>query len=401
MKISVYVRKDRRNADGSYGIYLRFKPVNENRFMIHTGLTCMYEPVNFSFPKTEPNGRVKSVKLMEMYTKCEDFVYRNRNLTTERMKECLSEIITGKHICKNSVESMFNEFSSKKYKGTRKMYERTCKKVISFDPKADFDKIDKDWLNDFWKFLEDDGANVNGIGHHFRNLRAVFNYAIEQNVTNNYPFRKFKIKKEQTGKRDLTIEQLRVLRDYPLKPFQQPYRDVFMLMFYLCGINAGDLFLLTEKNIKNGRIEYYRQKTKKYYSIKIEPEAKVILDKYKGKNYLLSMMDNNIDYHQPLKRLNQQLKKIGMVYQDGKKWSGTALFPDLSSYYSRHTWASIASEIDIPMDVIAQALGHATPYSTTDIYVNRRLKKIDVANRKVLDYLLADDRHVDDSHQKD
>lgn len=44
-------------------------------------------------------------------------------------------------------------------------------------------------------------------------------------------------------------------------------------------------------------------------------------------------------------------------------------------------------QLDIPMDTIAQALGHATPYTTTDIYVNRRLKKIDEANRKVIDFI--------------
>lgn len=387
MKISVFTDKRRANSDGMYSVYLRFKPKCTKAYLIHTGITCVNEPINMMFPVSEQNAHSKSVRLMTAYTQCEDFCFRNQTMPDVKLRYHLTEIVTGKSAIRIDIWTMFDKFASEKYEGTRKMYERTSRKVTEFDSKADFESIDKRWLERFHKWLMDGGANANGAAHHLRNLRAVFNYAIEEEVTNNYPFRKYKIRYEQTRKRDLTIDQLCQLRDVQLLPFQEPYRDIFMLMFYLCGINAGDLFLLTKDNVNNGRIEYYRQKTKKYYSIKIEPEAQVILEKYKGEKYLLNMMDNNVDYHQPLKRMNQQLKKIGKVYKEGEKWEGTALFPGISSYYARHTWASIAAEADIPMDVIAQALGHASPYSTTDIYVNRRLKKIDEANRKVLDFI--------------
>lgn len=387
MKISVFTNTSRPNKDGQFGVYLRFKPKNQQRFLIFTGINCLFPPDNCTFPKTETGWQQKTYKLMTLFTQCQDFIYHNPNMAIERTKSELSSIISGKSAVRISIWTMFDRFAAEKYEGTRKMYERTSRKIAEFDSKADFESIDKRWLERFHKWLIDGGANANGAAHHFRNLRAVFNFAIEEEVTNNYPFRKYKIRYEQTRKRDLTIDLLRQLRDVELLPFQEPHRDIFMLMFYLCGINAGDLFLLTKENVNNGRIEYYRQKTKKYYSIKIEPEAQAIIDKYAGEKYLLNFMDRNTDYHQPLKRLNQQLKKIGMIYKEGEEWEGEPLFPGISSYYARHTWASIAAEADIPMDVIAQALGHASPYSTTDIYVNRRLKKIDEANRKVIDFI--------------
>lgn len=265
---------------------------------------------------------------------------------------------------------------------------RTCGKVLEFDGCADFDSMDVRWLERFSKWLRHGGANVNGVAHHMRNLRAVFNFALDEELTRNYPFRKFRIRGEQTGKRDLTVEQLRMIRDLVCEEFQGRWRDLFLLMFYLCGINAGDLFLLRHENVRNGRIEYHRQKTGKWYSIRIEPEARVILDRYHGnREWLLDVMDTNVDYRQPLKRMNQQLKKLGMVWHEGQTWTGKALFPNLSTYYARHSWASLAAELDVPMDVIAQALGHSTPYTTTDIYVNRRLRKIDEANRRVIDYI--------------
>ena len=392
MKVTIYTDKRRLTADGMMPVRLRFQPKGGTAFMISTGIECKNEPTNCVFPPSEPSHSSKTFRLMQMYTSCQDYIFKHHDTALAKMKAELSAIITGRQTGKVTLAGMFEKFACEKYEGTKKMYDRTCKKILEFDPKADFDTIDKRWLERFWAHLEKEGANTNGIGHHFRNLRAVFNFAIEEDVTNNYPFRKFRIRHEQTRKRDLTAEQLVTLQTIQLEPFQAQYRDLFMLMFYLCGINAGDLLLLTKKNINNGRIEYYRQKTKKYYSIRIEPEAQAIIDKYKGEKYLLKFMDTNTDYHTPLKHMNDQLKKIGKTYHEGAQWSGDPLFPALSSYYARHSWASIAADLDIPMDTIAQALGHATPYTTTDIYVNRRLKKIDEANRKVIDFL--NEKHV-------
>ena len=95
---------------------------------------------------------------------------------------------------------------------------------------------------------------INAYAIHLRNIRAIFNYAIDENITNLYPFRKFKIKHEETRKRSLTLKQLRELINYPCKNFEIRYRDIFLLMFYLIGINAVDLFNLSDIN-PEGRIE--------------------------------------------------------------------------------------------------------------------------------------------------
>lgn len=337
MKISVYVDKRRRNASGAMAVRLRFKPHRGAAFMVATGLECNNEPVNCTFPSIEPNAKAKSFRLMKLFTDCQKYVYQHSEQTAEKMKAELTAIITGGPACRATINDLFAKYTSSKKESYRKMYERTAGKIAGFDDKATFETIDRKWLERFDSWLTSNGANTNGVAHHMRNLRAVFNFAIEEEVTNNYPFRKYRIKSEQTRKRDLTIEQLRLLRDYPCDPIQQKYVDMFFLMFYLCGINAGDLFMLKEASINNGRIEYYRQKTRKYYSIKIEPEAEHIINKYRGKDFLLNLMDTNVDYSQPLKRMNQQLKKIGMTYHEGGKWTGDPLFPDLSSYYARHS----------------------------------------------------------------
>lgn len=167
-----------------------------------------------------------------------------------------------------------------------------------------------------------------------------------------------------------------------------------MLMFYLIGVNAADLFNAKHSALVNGRFEYKRAKTGKLYSVKVEPEAMDIIEKYKGKSYLLNIMDEYRNYKDFLHRMGIGLKQIGKLERKGLggKKIRTPLFPDLSSYWTRHTWATIASELDIPKEVIAHALGHSWANSTTtDIYIRFDNKKVDEANRKVIDYVNIDD----------
>lgn len=288
------------------------------------------------------------------------------------------------------VTRMENYAHRAKKKRTEVTYMTTVKKIRLFDVNADkltFDDIDKDWLRRFDEFLSVTAPSANARNIHFRNLRAVFNEAIDEQITDKYPFRKFKIKPEPTKDRSLNAETLRTLFDADCEPWQKEYRDIFKLMFLLCGINLGDLALLTE--IRNGRIDYKRQKTGQPVSIKVRPEAMDIINRYPGKNHLLSILDRYSDYRDYLHHLNDQLQKIGQKYDPHlKRYVGIPVCRDVTSYYARYSWATIATELDVPERVIASALGHSTA-SVTDIYIRTDMrKKIDVANDKVINYVL-------------
>lgn len=125
-----------------------------------------------------------------------------------------------------------------------------------------------------------------------RNIRSVFNFVIGEELITCYPFRKFKIKTVETRKRSLTVEQLRELLDYPCDSYTGYYREIFKLIFCLIGINIVDLCALTE--IRDGRIEYVRSKTKRHYSIKVEPEALAIIKSFRGKKHLIDIADRCI-----------------------------------------------------------------------------------------------------------
>lgn len=83
------------------------------------------------------------------------------------------------------------------------------------------------------------------------------------------------------------------------------------------------------------------------------------------------------------------LKQIGECKRSGLggKKHITPLFPDLSSYWARHTWATLAAQLDVPKETIAAALGHEIGMAVTSIYIDFNQSKIDEANRRVLDYV--------------
>ncbi|WP_298031799.1 site-specific integrase [uncultured Alistipes sp.] len=290
---------------------------------------------------------------------------------------------------------------------TRGTHEHTLKKIQEYARgRLSFKDITKAWLLGFERYLfsqhlDERGRTIpgvrkltpNGVNLHLRNLRTLFNDAVTFGAAeaNWYPFKKYNMPSEEPVKLALPVKDLRIIRDFPAEEFCQRYLDVFMLSFYLIGINIGDLLLLRPSDLVGGRIEFSRQKTKKRYSIKVEPEAMDIINRWRGKKYLLCFMDEREDYRSFLKLMNKHLKEFGHVDVDlankGKK-TKTGLYPFLRSYYARDTWATLASVLDIPEDTIAAALGHGKK-SVTKSYISFHMKKVDIANRMVLDFVAS------------
>lgn len=279
---------------------------------------------------------------------------------------------------------------SKTNRGTRGVYKHTLDRIRAFDKNVDnkmFEDIDLKWLTDFEAFCAKTACK-NARNIHLRNIRAVFNNAIDYGITTAYPFRRFKIRPEATRKRSMAVEELRRLFDYPVEDYAEIYRDMFRLIFMLVGINSVDLHGL--KSItRDGRIEYKRAKTGRLYSIKVEPEAMEIINKYRGVKGLLCIADRWSDSRNFRHQCNKALQKIGQVERKGRggKKTITAVFEGVTTYWARHTWATIAASLDIPKDTIAAALGHGGD-TVTDIYIDFDQKKVDAANRRVLDWVL-------------
>jgi integrase len=206
-----------------------------------------------------------------------------------------------------------------------------------------------------------------------------------------YPFRKYKLKrKPENEKRNITVEQLRSIRDVTEQKLKDKRtifsRDVFLLSFYMVGINFADLYEV--EKLRNGRIIYERKKTKgrrqdkAYISIKVEPEAIELLEKYKDKSgrRVFDFHNKYTTSHIFSSNVNKGLKKVAEACN---------ISEPLSTYYARHTWATVArNKCNVSKDDVDLSLNHVDQgLKMADAYIEKDWSKIDIANRKVIDYI--------------
>lgn len=378
--VSFYLDTRREKKDGTFPVKLQIR--HKGQIMLCTDFCATPETwTGTEYNKNAKNHKAKNVAIRNLINRVEmllvilDDNQKLKGMSDKSLKDHIIKSIKNESTCKTFV-SYIDEFIASK------------NKLLAYDPACTFETITKKWLESFNKWLKDAGMKTNSISIHFRNIRAVFNYAIDNEETELYPFRKFTIEKEETRKRSLKPDQLITLRDFNGEQYQKEYQDIFMLMFYLIGINGIDLF--HAKQITDGRIEYKREKTGKLYSIKVEPEAMEIINRYKGSNFLLNILEtNDYNYRKYMVAMNRGLQKLGNFERKGLggKKIRDILFPGITSYWARHTWATIAHKIGISKDVISLALGHEFGCKTTGIYIDYDLEQIDKANRRVIDYI--------------
>lgn len=390
-----YLDTRRRKADGTFPLKIKIGLNAKDGCLINLKISLREDQWENGEVVRHPNRRFLNTYVKQRYLDITNSIFKleitgaiNRMSPVEIKKYVESSLGAVADEAYTFSEHFERFISTREKESTKDIYHQTLLKIELFSPgKLAFSDINIIWLKGFEQFLKGQGLSVNSINLHIRNIRAVFNDAINEDKAeqNLYPFRKFKLKSEETRKRSLTIDQLRAIRDWPCEPHEQQYIDIFMLMFYLRGINMIDLAGLTK--IDNGRVEFRRAKTGRLYSIKIEPEAEAIINKYRGKNFLLNINERYSNYKNYLHRMNRNLKEFGYtrVGKRGKKDKEGA-FPFLSTYYTRHTWATLAAYLEIPKETIAAALGHGKK-DVTDIYISFDQKKIDEANRRVIDYL--------------
>lgn len=395
MKYYIAAKESKRGKDGRIAVKILFR--NDGReFVVSTGIYVSTAFSGLSMSPKETNYRAKLRRLTNIIDEVEAYLLNNAGADHAKMKRELAALVSGeaqeeKSACLADYIEKFADTKSRK--GTADLYQMTARKVREYDGKAVFGSVDKAWLDGFDGFMGDASVNYKAIM--LRNIRTVFNWAIDNELTSNYPFRRYKIKQEKVAINNISVEQLRAIRDYPLDDWREMYRDLFMLTFYLCGINPIDLLSLKPSNVHNGRIRYRRAKTGRLYDIPIPEPAQEIISRYKGKKWLLCPLDTYGSYEDFSKHWNDTLKKIGPVEIVPDKvgrmrkclWHPIA--EGMTVYTARYTFASIGAELEIPRETIALCLGHSWA-DVTSHYIAYNTKRIDDAVRKIIDYVNSD-----------
>lgn len=249
-------------------------------------------------------------------------------------------------------------------------------------------ELDVDTMMKYEIYLRVVGICPNTSSFYMRNLRAIYNRAVEEGfVVQNSPFSHVYTGIDKTVKRAVPLKVVRQLRDLDLKdrPTSELARDIFLFSFYTRGMSFIDMAYLKKKDLRNGFLSYRRKKTDQLLFVKWEAPMKQLIDKYDTKNspYLLPIIKNNgVDerrqYINCVHLVNKKLKKLG---------EGLGLSIPLTTYVARHTWASVAREQNIPVSTISEAMGHDSE-STTRIYLaSLDTSNVDKANSLILNAL--------------
>ena len=247
-------------------------------------------------------------------------------------------------------------------------------------------EIDGDTMMLYEAWLKANGNCPNTTSFYMRILRAVYNRAVEKELTEQrHPFKHVYTGIDKTVKRAVPLKAIKRIKelDLTLKPHLDYARDMFLFSFYTRGMSFIDMAYLKKSDLKNGILTYRRRKTGQQLTIKWEKCMEEIITKY-GENpatrYMLPIItnpctDERKQYINALSRINVTLKEVARL---------SGLHIPLTMHCARHCWASIARSINIPISVISEGMGHDSEETTRIYLASLDTSVVDEANKLIL-----------------
>ncbi|MEM1327710.1 MAG: site-specific integrase [Bacteroidota bacterium] len=389
--------KNKTYKGGSHPVMLRIY-FGKQRY-ISLGIACQDNQWNAKagkFNSKMPNHEQKNAILrqkeakadkiiQEMLLKGKPFsfdVFKTKFLNKKEVRT-VSEFLEKRLVELQDEGSVSNMLKYRQLKNTLKEFKGTA---------FIFTDIDYRFLKEFEHFILARGCKKSTAHFYMRTLRATINEAIRRGYMDreHYPFDtqfkkdgySFAHLKGDYNPKPLSMDELERFKKFPVHEhlYLENTYDLFMFILRARGINFVDVCELKKENIVGNRLNYIRAKTGKLYSIKITPEMREIIDKYKGEEYLFPIMDNastekTARYHhtrKALKVFNDQLKEIAKILGIEKK---------VTSYTARYSYTNILVKNNVSVPIIQQALGHAN-IATTQHYIqkfsNEEVDKVDL-----------------------
>lgn len=390
-------------SDGRYPIYLRLIK-NRKKKEISLGIRGLKEHfVGEQFTKKHPTNKIDNELIFIQKKKAYEII---RNFQIEGVNfslEDFEDAFRGKEQGKDNVilffDEIIKEMKTSGRMGNARAYDEARMSLQRFmkDEKCRivmFKDLNPEVLEKFEVYMRSRGNQNGGIALKMRQIRALFNKAINRKIIGQeiYPFKFYKISKLKVNpnKRALSIDEFKRIRDVDLTehPTLLEAYHYFMFSFYTRGMNFVDMMLLKKSDIIEKRIYYTRSKTKGNFSIEIMDKAQEIIDFYKERTadtkyifpILLSddMTAQQIEYrkNKVLGRYNRKLKELSKLVGVRK---------ELTSYVARHTFATILKKKGTSTDVISELMGHADVQITKTYLQQFDNDELDSANRKLLD----------------
>lgn len=191
------------------------------------------------------------------------------------------------------------------------------------------------------------------VNSYLSRLRSVFIWASNNGKCTTNPFAQFKLVKPKNDITYLTLNELKILEDKELHTDRlENVRDLFLFQCYT-ALSYSDMAQLVQSDIQYDNenrpyIQKQRQKTSVTYTIPLLPKALAILNKY---DYQLPCLSNQ--------KYNAYLKEIADICGINK---------NLHTHLGRHTFATVALNAGIPIEIVSKVLGHSSIKMTQSHY---------------------------------
>lgn len=216
--------------------------------------------------------------------------------------------------------------------------------------------------------LSERGVRRNTSSAYMRSLQAAWNAAAREGyaVAGVNPFAYVYTGVDKTRHRATDQDSLlqlfsACLDDNPKLAFT---RDIFIFSFLCRGMAFVDIAKLHKRDICDGSICYVRSKTGQKLCVRISAAMESIINRWGDPTspYLLPVVAlpfTQCRYNSALRTYNRRLRELT---------KRLGIDENITSYTARHSWASEAYQLQVPVSVISTCMGHTTE-STTRIYL--------------------------------
>ena len=273
--------------------------------------------------------------------------------------------------------------------GTARTYTNAYRRFKEFRKDADltFDELTPGMMEEYEAWLINRGLKQNTIRFYLRTLNTLYHKAVIEGVTpDNKIFDRVHLSFVKTRKRAISETDIRAIKRLilPKNSSIAFARDIFMFSFYMRGMPFVDIAYLRKSDLRYGMLSYCRKKNNQFLTIEWEREQQEIVDRYapltQNTPYMLPIIlrEDGTEYRQyrlMQENVNRNLKKIGEMI---------GLKIPLTSYVARHSWASLARNMNFSIAIISEGMGHHS-YKTTQTYLDSiDTSQINDANRKII-----------------
>lgn len=299
----------------------------------------------------------------------------------ERKKYLTFDVIAKEFLSTLQSESRIKSY--KLYKTAISHFNRFLKKEHDIP----LEQIRPSHIHQYQNFLEKRELSSTTVRIYLTLIKVILNYAIKMDYIHYkvHPFAACILPSSRIRNLDLTVDELKSLRDVSLKEQNLLIvRDLFMLTYYLGGINLKDLldYHFEENNLILSYIRHKTYRTKHGENeivFSIQPEAQQIISKYRTDKGFLKFG--------PYESYN---KVYSVIYRYLTRIAREAGITSSISYYSaRKSFAQHGYNIGIQIETIEYCIGHSMK-SNRPIgnYIRVMRSHADIAMRRIFDELL-------------